>query len=203
MAHRNYLSKSSIQVSVFKDRIEVSNPGSLPPELEISDLKKPHNSYPHNPILADCLFLTGGIERYGTGTLEMFELTEKEHLREPSFSLEEGFKVTLWRTSAVSNDDTTDHDTDQDTDYDTDQDTDYDIVLIKRLVMVLTGEMSRQEIMDKLELKHVPNFRGNYLAPAEKLAFIEMTIPDAPTSKNQKYRLTLKGIELQQKLTQK
>ena len=40
VAHRDYYSKAGIQVSVFKDRIEISNPGSLPPELDIEDLKK-------------------------------------------------------------------------------------------------------------------------------------------------------------------
>ncbi len=34
----------------------------------------PYSSYPHNPILAGCLFLTGDIERFGTGTVEMFDL---------------------------------------------------------------------------------------------------------------------------------
>jgi len=206
VAHRNYHSKSSIQVSVFKDRIEVSNPGNLPPELEISDLKKPHNSYPHNPILADCLFLTGEIERYGTGTLEMFELTEKEHLKEPSFSLEEGFKVTLWRPSAI-----TDNDTDYDTDYDTVHDTVHDTIhdfkvmddLTHRLVMVLISEMSRSEMMQVLELRNRAHFANNYLEPALANGYIEMTLPDTPTSKKQKYRLTQKGAELQQKLNRK
>ena len=53
---------SSIQVSVFKDRIVISNPGKLPPELSIEDLKKPHSSYPANPLLTNCHFLTGDIE---------------------------------------------------------------------------------------------------------------------------------------------
>jgi len=207
VAHRNYLSKSSIQVSVFKDRIEVSNPGSLPPELEISDLKKPHNSYPHNPILADCLFLTGEIERYGTGTLEMFELTEKEQLKAPSFSLEEGFKVTLWRPSAVNIENTTVHDTDQDTVQDTIHDTVHDFKTIDdlthRLVLIVIQEMSRSEMMQVLELRNRAHFASNYLEPALSVGYIEMTIPDAPTSKKQKYRLTPKGVELQQKLTQK
>ena len=69
IAHRNYYSKASVQVSVFKDRIEVFNPGTLPNELVLSDLSIAHGSYPHNPLLANCMFLTGNIERYGTGTL--------------------------------------------------------------------------------------------------------------------------------------
>ena len=199
IAHKNYYSNSSIQVSVFKDRVEIANPGSLPPELELEDLKRPHNSYPHNPILADCLFLTGEIERYGTGTIEMYDLSLKQQLPEPSFSLNEGFKVTLWRPSSKFNS-STDYDTVHVADYVTDQDTDYEENLIKRIILALNGEMNRQEIMLRLDLKHVPNFRENYLSPSEKLGLLEMTLPDKPTSRKQKYRLTETGKKLQKQL---
>ena len=42
LAHRNYNVTSGVQVMVFSDRVEVWNSGSLPPELGIEDLKKPH-----------------------------------------------------------------------------------------------------------------------------------------------------------------
>lgn len=60
--------------------------------------------------------------------------------------------------------------------------------------------MSRKELMDKLQLKHKPNFRANYLRPAQEEGLVEMVIPDKPTSEKQKYRLTSKGLALQQKL---
>lgn len=42
--------------------------------------------------------------------------------------------------------------------------------------------------MERLSLKHRPTFRKNYLDPAIKLGFIEMTIPDKPKSSKQKYK---------------
>lgn len=53
--------------------------------------------------------------------------------------------------------------------------------------------MSRNELMEILELKHKPTFRKNYLEPAIKNGWVEMTIPEAPRSKKQKYRLTHVG----------
>ena len=44
------------------------------------------------------------------------------------------------------------------------------------------------EIMRRLNLSHKPTFRKNYLLPALNLQLIEMTIPDKPNSRNQKYR---------------
>jgi predicted HTH transcriptional regulator len=213
VAHRDYNSNGSVQVMLFADRLEISNPGRLDPELSIEKLKTDHASYPVNPLLAEPLYQAGYIERYGTGTGEIFNLTKLAGLREPVFILDEGFKVLIWRPVAVTGqatdlvtDHVTDHATDQATDQVTDQATDQvtDQVeeLVKRLLLVLNDEKNRQEILKILDLRHVPNFRDNYLNPAIEQGFIEMTIPDKPNSPNQKYRLTAKGLELKNKLQQ-
>ncbi len=48
-------------------------------------------------------------------------------------------------------------------------------------------EYSAFEIMEKVGLKSRASFRKNYLEPALKKGFVKMTLPDKPTSKNQKY----------------
>jgi len=55
---------------------------------------------------------------------------------------------------------------------------------------------SASELMVVLDLSHRPTFRQNYLRPALEAGFIEMTIPDKPNSRNQKYRLSSKGKDL-------
>ena len=47
--------------------------------------------------------------------------------------------------------------------------------------------MTAQELMDKLNLKSRDGFRKNYLTPAIEAGLIGMTIPDKPTSRNQRY----------------
>lgn len=49
--------------------------------------------------------------------------------------------------------------------------------------------LSASEIMMRLGLSHRPTFRQNYLNPALSNGIVEMTIPDKPNSRNQKYRL--------------
>ena len=64
---------------------------------------------------------------------------------------------------------------------------------VLKMLSVMTGEMTRGEIQDKLGLKDEKHFRESYQQVAVKLGFIEMTIPDKPRSSKQKYRLTEKG----------
>lgn len=64
---------------------------------------------------------------------------------------------------------------------------------VRQLLEVLTGEMSREQIQAILELQDRKSFRERYLAPALAEGLIEMTIPDKPNSRLQKYRLTVKG----------
>jgi len=57
----------------------------------------------------------------------------------------------------------------------------------------LAGEMSRQALQEKLGLRDDDHFRTAYLQPALDAGLIEMTIPDKPTSRLQKYRRTARG----------
>jgi len=87
VVHRNYNNTSGVQVMVFADRVEVWNSGSLPPDLSISGLKKPHKSYPANPLLANAFFLADYAQRAGTGTVEMVKQCRAQGAAEPEFVL--------------------------------------------------------------------------------------------------------------------
>ena len=59
---------------------------------------------------------------------------------------------------------------------------------VVKLLEALSDEtLSASEIMKRLGLSHRPTFRKNYLNPALEQGLIEMTIPDKPNSRNQKY----------------
>ena len=49
-------------------------------------------------------------------------------------------------------------------------------------------ELTGNELMQRLGLKSRAAFRQNYLLPAIENSFVEMTIPNKPNSRNQKYR---------------
>ncbi len=65
---------------------------------------------------------------------------------------------------------------------------------VKRLLNALAkGSHSTKELMARLQLSHRPTFLYNYLQPALKQGLIEMTRPDTPRARNQKYYLSAKG----------
>lgn len=67
---------------------------------------------------------------------------------------------------------------------------------VGRLLALLQGEMGRAELMAVLGLKDEKHFREHYQQAAIAKGLIEMTIPDKPRSRLQKYRLTLLGKQV-------
>ncbi|RYF48389.1 MAG: hypothetical protein EOO27_35535 [Comamonadaceae bacterium] len=53
--------------------------------------------------------------------------------------------------------------------------------------------MSRAALQDALGLKHAEHFRRAYLMPAMVQGWVEMTMPDKPNSRSQRYRVTASG----------
>lgn len=98
IAHRDYTSAGAVQVSVFADRVEVWNPGTLSAPLTTESLRHPHGSIARNHRLCEALFLASYIEKYGTGTLMMIRECIAHELPEPDFVQRGGeFTTVIWR----------------------------------------------------------------------------------------------------------
>ena len=64
---------------------------------------------------------------------------------------------------------------------------------VERLLQEIEGEISADELQKKLGVVDAENFKKVYLQPALQENLIEMTIPDKPNSRFQKYKLTDEG----------
>jgi len=65
--HKDYASGTPIQISIYRDKIMLWNPGVLPPELTPARLFRKHPSLPANPDIANAFFRAGMIEAWGDG----------------------------------------------------------------------------------------------------------------------------------------
>lgn len=102
VAHRDYSSNGSVQVMLFRDRLEIWNPGRLPDGFTVQKLREMHSSEPTNPVIAHPLFLAGYIEHLGTGTTDMIRDCESYGLHAPEFVQAEDFRTIIYRKEKVT-----------------------------------------------------------------------------------------------------
>jgi ATP-dependent DNA helicase RecG len=67
---------------------------------------------------------------------------------------------------------------------------------VEKLILVMEGEHSRDELQEKLGLRNNEHFRKHYLKPALTDKVVEMTLPEKPNSPKQRYRLTKLGRQI-------
>jgi len=99
LIHRDYFDIANfIQIKVYEDRVWFFNRGGLLEGITIEQLKKPHNSYLRNPLIAKVFYLAGYIEQYGSGTVRMVEWMKEAGLPEPEYREEMGgFSVYFYK----------------------------------------------------------------------------------------------------------
>ena len=67
---------------------------------------------------------------------------------------------------------------------------------VDKLILFCTEPRSFAELMSFMDVTDRTKFRRKYIHPLLEAGILEQTIPDKPNSRNQKYQLTIKGIEL-------
>ncbi len=95
--HRDYTSPVDNQIKIFDKKITIFNPGRLYGDLTIEQLKT--DSYPsrtRNKLIAEAFYLTGDIEKYGSG----YQRVRKAIQDYPSMTFQyeesgDGFMVTV------------------------------------------------------------------------------------------------------------
>ena len=180
VAHRDYTSNASVQVMLFSDRLEILNPGRLPPSLTLEQLRDTHPSVPTNRLLARSLYLTQYIEEMGTGTLDMIRRCSDANLSEPEFTDIGGFKTTIWRAKPPEQIEVQPELLPGD--------------LESKIINLLAdGPLSRSELSKELGHKKASGQLYNVIRDLLDDQMIEYTLPDKPRSPRQKYQLTDKG----------
>jgi ATP-dependent DNA helicase RecG len=189
VAHRDYTSNGSVQVTLFADRLEVWNPGRMPTTLTLEQLRQIHRSVPANPIFAEPLYLAEYIERIGSGTTDMIRLCREAGLPEPSFSISDGFVATLYRPIASN----------PPSDLIPEGNAGTKSGPSRDQVEILHKCQIESSLLDLMELSGKTNrtkFRDQVLKPLLADELIKPTIPEKPTSSKQRYRLTAKGRQM-------
>jgi ATP-dependent DNA helicase RecG len=65
--HRDYMINQEVQIAIFKDRVEILNPGKLFGGLKVKDIISRQVSMRRNELIADVFHRVHYIEKWGTG----------------------------------------------------------------------------------------------------------------------------------------
>lgn len=124
------------------------------------------------------------VEQLGSGIPRILQAYSKDCFH---------FSENFLRVVLPSSEPVTKQVAEQDTERVTPQDTPQDTMQVGELLMIFTGVHTREELQKMLGLSDREHFRKTYLQPAIEAGYVALTIPDKPTSRNQKYYLTEKG----------
>lgn len=98
--HRSYVERSSTQVALYADRLEVSSPGGVVRGFTLERAMQ-GESRPRNEALAQAFLYMNLIESWGSGIPRVNRECAEAGLRKPEFADIDGLlRVNLWRPSA-------------------------------------------------------------------------------------------------------
>lgn len=194
LCHRNYATVGTIQVRIYDDRIEIWNPGHLPPDISLRKLYQRHASYPGNPLIAQSLYRARLIEHWGTGTLRIISACRKANIKVAFEATMGAFIVTLKKQAGRVPDSATKRREAQEAQVEA-QEAQVVLTVVER--SLLAGcQQGPKTAKDLLAVAGYMNRTGNFKRSLTKLietGLLELTMPDKPNSRFQKYRLTDKG----------
>lgn len=112
--HRDYVNPKGNEIAIFKDRVEIYNPGSFPKGLKPEDyIRGEERSVLRNPLIANVLYLSKDIEKWGSGLKRIFEECQDAGVTVEFKTLKTGFLTIFYRMSSHK---TTDKTADKTTD---------------------------------------------------------------------------------------
>ena len=184
LIHRDYIVLGSeIHIDMFDDRVEITSPGGMfgggsIQEYNIYSIR----SMRRNPVIADLFHRMKYMERRGSGLRKIVSETEKlpgyTEAYKPEFSsTATDFRVILKNVN-----------------YNLEGDAHQVIhqvielsTVSKQTFAFCTTPKSKKELAVFCGFKDLRNFTLKYINPLLESGQLEMTIPDKPKSRNQKY----------------
>ena len=182
-------------IAVYDDRVEIENPGRLPFDLTPETIKSAHASYPYNPLIAEVLFKSSFLESWGSGVGRMVDACRAQGVPEPEYEVAGGFVRMIFRKRIAASGLIQEEDGSK-------QGVSWEEVgsklgvsweEVEKLIVALQNPMLLNDLKELYGWKNASKFKEKYINPLIAEGLADMTVPNKPTSPNQKYCLTEKG----------
>ena len=87
LIHQDFSVGVPVQISVYKDKLYISNDCVFPANWTADTLMQKHRSLPHNPDIANTFFRAGFIESWGRGIEKICNLCKEYGIAEPEYTV--------------------------------------------------------------------------------------------------------------------
>lgn len=87
LIHQDFSVGVPVQISVYKDKLYISNDCVFPASWTADTLMQKHRSLPHNPDIANTFFRAGFIESWGRGIEKICNLCKEYGIAEPEYTV--------------------------------------------------------------------------------------------------------------------
>ena len=169
LIHRDYsvhTERSPVRLIVYEDRLELENPGGLYGRITVDDLGKAAADT-RNPYIAGALEVMIQSENRFSGIPTVIAELKKADMPAPVFIDRRGvFKVVFYKKAPVH---------------------DQTVYLVQEILNYCKTPRTREELADKFGFETPSYFIKIYVTPLIDAGKINMTLPDKPKSKFQKY----------------
>ncbi len=179
LVHRDYsryTESRPIQLNMYTDRIEITNPGGLYGRLTLDSLGKIQPDT-RNPVLATAMETLGETENRYSGIPSIRLAMQEMGLPAPVFmDSRSDFRITLYN-AAVAEEETSAPG----------QESSQEDIDPKGLLEFCLRPRTRREIMEHIGIASKQYSLRRYLTPLIERGMIRMTMPEKPQSSNQRY----------------
>ncbi len=152
LCHRDYSNPKGNEVAIFKNRIEIYNPGTFPEGIEPEDyFTGNEHSVLRNPLIAETMFRSGDIERWGSGIKRIHDECAEYGIKVEFIRRKTGFVVSFYRTESAEEKENIEIST-QKSDQKTDQKTDQKINSSEDEILSLMRE-NRKTTISQISLE--------------------------------------------------
>ena len=184
--HKDYARGIPIQVSVYEDMIYVGNDGVFSDQIDFSKIYEKHRSIPYNPKIAGTFFKSGMIESWGRGFEKIRDECEKSNVPLPIVDVK-GSGIMIQILPSKKYMELLNGEESHKKAIRKPQES-HKIVPEEKLILDYCNEAKNiKEIANYFGYKDARRFKENYINPLMKKGLLEMTIPEQPTNRNQKY----------------
>ncbi|MDE0220538.1 MAG: putative DNA binding domain-containing protein [Spirochaetaceae bacterium] len=194
IAHRDYRSTANVQMYIFHDRLEIVTPGGLPAGMREEDLGI--KSVPRNRLLFGMFHRMGMVEQIGSGIRRIRQECRGYGVAEPLIEVSEHWVTTTFKRPMTPAGARSASVTTEPGDGQIETEAGTKSAPSRHQVSILRNCLSDKSILELMAhtgRQDRTKFRNQVLKPLLKAGWLEMTVPDKPTSRRQKYRTTKPG----------